>query len=93
MIARRHFLQLGAVAFPVLAASDKPTAVVDAAVHFYDTTRPQGVPWPPPNSAVLYKRTLPDRYGEAVRPLQIDGVIAIEASPWLEDNQIGRAHV
>jgi predicted TIM-barrel fold metal-dependent hydrolase len=86
VIARRRILQLGAVALPVFAAADRPTTVIDAAVHFYDTARPQGVPWPPKNSAVLYKRTLPDRYEEAVRPLRIDGVVAIEASPWLEDN-------
>src|SRR6185436_16193317 len=28
----------------------------------------------------------PDRYLAAITPFRVDGVIAIEASPWLEDN-------
>ena len=74
--------------FPALAAEPCrcATKVYDCAVHFYDTSRPQGVPWPSPKEPILYKPTLPDRYLSAIRPFQVDGVVAIEASPWLEDN-------
>jgi L-fuconolactonase len=71
---------------PLLRAAGEPTQVIDVATHFYDTSRPQGVPWPPPNETVLYKPSLPDRYLAAVQPYRVDGVVAIEASPWLEDN-------
>lgn len=71
---------------PVFAAAAGPDTVIDAAVHFYDTARPQGVPWPNRNSPVLYKPTYPDRYLAAIKPFTVNGVIAIEASPWLEDN-------
>jgi L-fuconolactonase len=79
-------MALGAWALPVLAAENRPGKVIDAAVHFYDPDRPQGVPWPGSNSTLLYKRTYPDRYLAAIKPFTVDGVIAIEASPWLEDN-------
>lgn len=60
--------------------------IVDSHVHFYDPTRPQGVPWPAPGETALYQPTYPDRYLENVRPYAVDGVVAVEASPWLEDN-------
>jgi L-fuconolactonase len=81
--SRRTFLT-GALALPALAATEQ--RVIDVATHFYDTSRPQGVPWPSPKEPVLYKPTLPERYLEAVRPYHVNGVVAIEASPWLEDN-------
>jgi len=56
-------------------------------VHFYDPSRPQGVPWPPKNDALLYRRTLPDDYRAQPVPQRADGVVAVEASPWVEDNQ------
>lgn len=34
----------------------------------------------------LYTPSFPARYLEAVKPYRVDGVVAIEASPWLEDN-------
>jgi len=73
-----------AASHPMEAAS--PVRVIDSHVHFYDPTRPQGVPWPAPGETVLYKPTYPDRYLEDVRPFVVDGVVAVEASAWLEDN-------
>jgi len=80
-------LLLGAAAS--VSRADPPAApsrIVDAHVHFYDPSRPQGVPWPAPREAALYKPTYPQRYLENVRPFSVDGVVAVEASPWLEDN-------
>ena len=65
------------------AATDR---IIDSHVHFYDPTRPQGVPWPAPGETALYKPTYPDRYLENVHPSTVDGVVAVEASAWLEDN-------
>ncbi len=80
---RRSLLASAAAA--TLKAADSPR-VIDAHVHFYDPTRPQGVPWPAPRETILYKPTYPDRYLDSIRPCTVDGVIAVEASPWLEDN-------
>jgi len=67
-------------------AAATATRIVDAHVHFYDPSRPQGVPWPAPSETALYQPTYPARYLESVRPLAVDGVVVVEASPWLEDN-------
>ena len=61
--------------------------VIDTHIHLFDISRPQGVPWPPKEEAVLYKTALPDRYRKLAMPLGIVGAIEVEASPWLEDNQ------
>ena len=65
----------------------RPARVVDAHVHFYDPARPQGVPWPPKSDALLCRRTLPDDYRALPVPQRADGVVVVEASPWVEDNQ------
>ena len=36
------------------------TMIIDTHTHFYDPTRPQGVPWPPPDDTLLYRRVMPD---------------------------------
>ena len=61
--------------------------IIDCHIHLFDTTRPQGVPWPDKKNAVLYQPALPDRYRKIAVPLGIAGAIKVEASPWLEDNQ------
>jgi predicted TIM-barrel fold metal-dependent hydrolase len=61
--------------------------IIDTHVHFYDPTRPQGVPWPPKTEALLYKRVLPADFREATKGLGVTGVVIVEASAWLEDNQ------
>ena len=55
-------------------------------MHFYDPTRPQGVPWPSRDQPVLYQPTYPERYLSNIKPFRVDGVVAVEASGWLEDN-------
>ena len=61
--------------------------IIDTHVHFYDPTRPQGVPWPPKTDALLYKRVLPADFRAATQGLGVTGVVIVEASAWLEDNQ------
>jgi L-fuconolactonase len=60
--------------------------VVDTHTHFYDPTRPQGVPWPGRDDAFLYRPVLPAEYREIAEPLGVTGTVVVEASPWPEDN-------
>ena len=64
-----------------------PIPIIDTHIHLFDPTRPQGVPWPPKDNAVLYQPALPDRYRKIATPLGVVGAIEVEASPLLEDNQ------
>ena len=61
--------------------------MIDTHTHFYDPTRPQGVPWPNPNDEVLYRRVLPEHYKALAVPEGVTGTVVVEASSWLEDNQ------
>ncbi|MBM3214369.1 amidohydrolase [Candidatus Poribacteria bacterium] len=60
--------------------------IVDTHTHFYDPTRPQGVPWPPKDDAVLYRTVLPEHLRALAEPLGIAGTVVVEASPWRDDN-------
>lgn len=61
--------------------------IIDTHTHFYDPQRPQGVPWPSPSEAWLYRRVLPEHYRALARPEGVGGTVVVEASGWLEDNQ------
>ena len=78
-----------AAAGTVLADAAKAASIpiIDTHIHLFDPRRPQGVPWPPKENAVLYQPALPDRYRKIAVPLGVMGAIEVEASPWLEDNQ------
>ncbi len=85
---RRSFLGCSAgAAFLEGRALAASIPIIDTHIHLFDPTRPQGVPWPDKNNAVLYKPALPERYRKLAVPLGIVGAIKVEASPWLEDNQ------
>jgi L-fuconolactonase len=85
---RRTFLELAAgSAVASQTALGAPIPIIDTHIHLFDPTRPQGVPWPGKDNAVLYKPALPERYRKIATPLGIVGAIEVEASPWLEDNQ------
>lgn len=90
-ITRRTFLNTAAIqaalASPGTREADQPSRIIDTHVHFYDPERPQGVPWPSKTETLLYRRTLPQDILKAVQGTSITGTVAIEASPWLEDNQ------
>jgi len=68
-------------------AAAVPVGLIDTHTHFYDPTRPQGVPWPPKSDSLLYKPTLPERYRRVTHDLGVTGTVVVEASPWVEDNQ------
>jgi len=61
--------------------------IIDAHTHFYDPSRPQGVPWPAPDSGTLYRPVLPQHFAAVAAPCGVTGTVVVEASPWVEDNQ------
>ena len=69
------------------ALAAPPPRAIDAHVHFYDPRRPGGVPWPPATDKLLYRPVLPRDFVQLTQPFGVQGVILVEASPLLEDNQ------
>ena len=45
------------------------------------------MPWPEKDDVLLYRPMLTERYRQVTKGLGIAGAIAVECSPWLEDNQ------
>lgn len=61
--------------------------IVDTHIHFWQVTRPGGVPWPTPAEGPIYRDVLPPEYKAVARR---NGVVAagiVEASGIVEDNQ------
>jgi L-fuconolactonase len=89
---RRDFLALAAgtsaaAGLSQLGWTETAIPIIDTHIHLFDTTRPQGVPWPEKSDGILYQPAFPARYRKIAVPLGIVGAIEVEASPWLEDNQ------
>ncbi len=89
---RRDFLHMSAAAATVAAVPTELQAgvsaafpVIDCHTHFYDPSRPQGVPWPGRDSS-LYRTVLPADLRRLPQHLPVTGTIVVEASSWLEDN-------
>lgn len=70
-----------------VAAGAGDTTRIDAHTHFFDPTRPAGVPWPPREDKLLYRRVLPKDYLALPVSQPVTGTVVVEASPWVEDNQ------
>ncbi len=92
-IDRRAFLATTgaaalATALPNALPADEPDrlTIVDTHTHFYDPTRPEGVPWPPKGSP-LYRTVLPKHYRAERTPTPVTGTVVVEASERVEDNQ------
>src|SRR5438046_8745893 len=99
---RRKFIRAaaagtGAIAAAVARANAQPAAampgnkrysvpIIDTHVHLYDPKRPQGVPWPSPEQASIYRTFLPADYRRIAEPFGVVGLIAPECSPWVADN-------
>ena len=61
--------------------------IVDTHTHFYDPTRPQGVPWPDRDDEFLYRRIMPEDFKREALSEGVTGTVVVEASAWVEDNQ------
>jgi L-fuconolactonase len=91
-ITRRNFLnRIAATAAGIAARSraDAAPAVraIDTHTHFYDPSRPEGVPWPRRDEALLYRTVLPAEFEALTAKHGIVGTVVVEASPWVEDNR------
>jgi predicted TIM-barrel fold metal-dependent hydrolase len=82
--SRRSFLLSTGAA---LVSAAPASGIVDTHIHLYDPRRPQGVPWPPKNDALLYRPVIPPDFAALVRPLGVTRTVVVEASAWVEDNQ------
>ena len=61
--------------------------IIDTHTHFYDPYRPEGVPWPPRDDTLLYRRVLPEDYKAVAVSEGVTGTVVVEASEWVEDNR------
>jgi L-fuconolactonase len=78
-------LSLGAT----FAPADEPEPVkhlIDTHIHLYDTTRDIEITWPPTDDKVLFKPHLPNEYSQVAKAAGVTGVVIVEASNNLEDN-------
>ena len=69
------------------AAPPVPSRIIDTHIHLYDPTRPQGVPWPSPDSKVLYRPVLPKDFKAVADPQGVKMTVIVEASNRPDDNQ------
>jgi L-fuconolactonase len=77
---------VGGVCQSVKAAAPVATRIIDCHTHFYDPTRPGGVPWPGKGTR-LYRTVLPKDWLAVASPHGIRETVVVEASLLLEDNQ------
>jgi L-fuconolactonase len=94
-VSRREFLKTSLTvaaatgawpALPGTAADTKSPPIVDCHTHFYDPTRPEGIPWPGPNDRLLYRTVLPRHFLEQGAALGVTKTVVVEASPRVADN-------
>jgi L-fuconolactonase len=77
----------GIAAYPDLSAREVSQKIVDTHTHFFDPSRPEGIPWPGKGNKELYRPVLPPEFKKIAEPLGIVGTVVVEASPWVGDNQ------
>lgn len=67
-------------------AEDAVIPVVDTHIHLYDLARLPGLPWPEKDDKVLYRSVLAEEYNKVIVKNKLAGVIVVEASPRVSDN-------
>jgi predicted TIM-barrel fold metal-dependent hydrolase len=87
MISRRSLLVGGGALAVSRALFAAPNRIIDTHTHFYDPTRPQGVPWPSKGETNALPACVSGRVQTPYSAFGITGTIAVEASPLVEDNQ------
>jgi predicted TIM-barrel fold metal-dependent hydrolase len=86
---RRRFLHATAATalLPEIAQAAPPAMrIIDTHTHFYDPSRPGGVPWPAQGSK-LYRTVLPADWLAVASPHGVKETVIVEASKLVEDNQ------
>ena len=79
-------ISLSSGAAAVDAVPQAALDIIDCHTHFYDPTRPEGVPWPTKDSS-LYRTVLPQHLRAEPQARPVTGTVIVEASSRLEDNQ------
>lgn len=72
------------VALPSRAA-EPALDIIDCHTHFYDPSKPGGVPWPGKGTS-LYRTVLPRHLRALKQYRKVTGTVIVEASPRVEDN-------
>ena len=81
----RGAVALAAARIGLAQDQSPPLDIIDCHTHFYDPSRPGGVPWPGKGSS-LYRTVLPRHLRELKQHRKVTGTVVVEASPLLEDN-------
>ena len=71
------------------ASADEPKPVrhrIDTHIHLYDPGRGVELTWPPKDDSVLYRPHLPEEYSRVAKAAGVTGVVVVEASHLIEDN-------
>lgn len=89
---RRQFIAAAGLATAAIGTGCQslPTrglTIIDVHPHFYDPTRPKGVPWPPATDKFLSRPTYPADYRNQEVRRAVTGVVVVEASDRVADNQ------
>lgn len=71
----------------LLAEDFSDVPIIDTHIHLYDTTRPEGVPWPSKTDKILYRPMLPEHFDAVAKANGITATVIVEASDWLPDNR------
>jgi L-fuconolactonase len=67
-------------------SSEDKIPVIDTHIHLFDVDRLSGLPWPEKSDKVLYKSILAVDYNKVIEQNNLAGVIVVEASPRVSDN-------
>ena len=65
----------------------RPITGIDTHIHIYDTSRPEGVPWPRDKSSVIFRPVLPKHFHEVTAGTRVSHTVIVEASDRVDDNQ------
>ena len=85
-LSRREFLAATAAVVAASAAAEQAAIpIIDTHIHFFDTTRPIGVPYSG-NGVKNLPIANPASFRRVGVPLGVVGAVEVEASPWIEDN-------
>ncbi|MBI2769253.1 MAG: amidohydrolase family protein [Burkholderiales bacterium] len=61
--------------------------IVESHIHFWQTTRAGGVPWPTPAEGPIFRNVLPPEYSAFAKSQGVVSAGVVEASGIVEDNQ------
>ena len=71
----------------IMMGCSSPNRIIDTHIHLYDTSKPEGVPWPPPTDDVLFRPTVAQHFDAICEANGVSATVIVEASDRVEDNQ------